>query len=164
MGSQRPHAAFARRILIFIRRLSPLLIFPPWGMSIAPQGEVHAHFLWSITMSLDLETIPDSAVQGDLSEAESSRLTISLHDFVPEIGDELQESLNRANPPVYTGDLVFSDRQTQRKEHAMACMEFGFGEGGYQASEFIKRVRREVARVIVPTGATPTRNLMFRHQ
>ncbi len=37
------------------------------------------------------------------------------------------------------GDLVFSDRQAQRMERAMASMEFGFGEGGYQASEFIKR-------------------------
>lgn len=55
-------------------------------------------------MSLDLETIPDSAVQGDLLEAESSPLTISLNDFVSEFGDELLESLNRANPPVYTGE------------------------------------------------------------
>lgn len=55
-------------------------------------------------MSLDLETIPDSAVQGDLPEAESSPLTISLNDFVSEFGDELLESLNRANPPVYTGE------------------------------------------------------------
>lgn len=55
-------------------------------------------------MSLDLETIPDSAVQGDLPEAASSPLTISLNDFVSEFGDELLESLNRANPPVYTGE------------------------------------------------------------
>lgn len=55
-------------------------------------------------MSLDLETIPDSAVQGESPEAESSSLTISLNDFVSEFGDELLESLNRANPPVYTGE------------------------------------------------------------
>lgn len=54
-------------------------------------------------MSLDLETIPDSAAQGVLLEQESSPLTISLNDFVSEFGDELLESLNRANPPVYTG-------------------------------------------------------------
>ncbi|CAP41658.1 MULTISPECIES: DEAD/DEAH box helicase family protein [Pseudomonadota] len=54
-------------------------------------------------MSLDLETMPDSATQGDLLETESSPLTISLNDFVSEFGDELLDSLNRANPPVYTG-------------------------------------------------------------
>ncbi|HHK9608356.1 DEAD/DEAH box helicase [Enterobacter hormaechei] len=54
-------------------------------------------------MSLDLETIPESAAQGDLLEQESSPLTISLNDFVSEFGDELLDSLNRANPPVYTG-------------------------------------------------------------
>lgn len=37
------------------------------------------------------------------------------------------------------GELVFSDRQATRMERAMANMEFGFGEGGYQPSEFIKR-------------------------
>src|SRR3546814_3323789 len=37
------------------------------------------------------------------------------------------------------GELVFSDRQAHRMERAMANMEFGFGEGGYQPSEFIKR-------------------------
>ena len=48
-------------------------------------------------MSLDLET----AVQGDLLEAAASPLTLSLQDFVSEFGDELLDSLNRANPPVY---------------------------------------------------------------
>ncbi|MDR0673000.1 MAG: DEAD/DEAH box helicase [Zoogloeaceae bacterium] len=37
------------------------------------------------------------------------------------------------------GELIFSDRQAHRMERALANMEFGFGEGGYQASEFIKR-------------------------
>ena len=37
------------------------------------------------------------------------------------------------------GELVFSDRQARRMERAMANLEFGFGQGGYQASEFIKR-------------------------
>lgn len=54
-------------------------------------------------MSPDLETVPDTAVQGDLLEAASSALTLSLPDFVSEFGDELLDSLNRANPPVYTG-------------------------------------------------------------
>ncbi len=37
------------------------------------------------------------------------------------------------------GELVFSDRQARRMEKAMATMEFSFGQGGYQATEFIKR-------------------------
>ncbi|SEB32941.1 Type III restriction enzyme, res subunit [Pseudomonas marginalis] len=43
------------------------------------------------------------------------------------------------------GNFIFSDRQAKRMERAMANIEFGFGEGGYQPTEFIKRVRREVA-------------------
>src|SRR3546814_18470161 len=65
----------------------------------------HAPLLWSITMSLDLETVPETAVQGDLLEAAASPLTLSLQDFVSEFGDELLASLNRANPPVYTGQV-----------------------------------------------------------
>jgi SNF2 family DNA or RNA helicase len=37
------------------------------------------------------------------------------------------------------GDLFFSDRQAKRMERAMSSMEFSFGQGGYQATEFIKR-------------------------
>jgi len=37
------------------------------------------------------------------------------------------------------GDLFFSDRQARRMERAMANMEFAFGQGGYQPTEFIKR-------------------------
>ena len=37
------------------------------------------------------------------------------------------------------GDLYFSDRQARRMERAMANMEFSFGQGGYQATEFVKR-------------------------
>jgi SNF2 family DNA or RNA helicase len=37
------------------------------------------------------------------------------------------------------GNFVFSDRQAKRMERAMANLEFGFGEGGYQPTEFIKR-------------------------
>ncbi|GMV69067.1 MAG: hypothetical protein AMXMBFR76_15060 [Pseudomonadota bacterium] len=58
-------------------------------------------------MSLDLDTVPSSAegtsLQGELLDAESSPLTMSLQDFVAECGDDLLDSLNRANPPVYTG-------------------------------------------------------------
>jgi hypothetical protein len=37
------------------------------------------------------------------------------------------------------GDLVFSDKQAARMERAMAKQAFGFGQGGYHPSEFIKR-------------------------
>ncbi len=37
------------------------------------------------------------------------------------------------------GDLVFSDKQADRFEKRMAKMEFSFGQGGYQPTEFIKR-------------------------
>lgn len=37
------------------------------------------------------------------------------------------------------GELVFSDRQAARMERAIANTEFAFGQGDYQATEFIKR-------------------------
>jgi SNF2 family DNA or RNA helicase len=37
------------------------------------------------------------------------------------------------------GELFFHDRQAQRLERAMANMEFSFGQGGYQPTEFVKR-------------------------
>ncbi|MFC4160732.1 helicase-related protein [Chitinimonas lacunae] len=52
------------------------------------------------------------------------------------LGDNLYEFINLMDG---RGELIFSDRQAQRMERAMANMEFGFGEGGYQPSEFIKR-------------------------
>ena len=53
-------------------------------------------------MSVDLDTTANDAapVQGELLEAESNPLTLSLQVFVGEFGDELLDSLNRANPPV----------------------------------------------------------------
>jgi SNF2 family DNA or RNA helicase len=52
------------------------------------------------------------------------------------LGDNLYNFINLMDGK---GELVFSDRQATRMERAMANMEFGFGEGGYQASEFIKK-------------------------
>lgn len=56
-------------------------------------------------MSLDLESTTTDAtpIEGELLDAESSPLTLSLQDFVGEFGDELLDALNSANPPVYTG-------------------------------------------------------------
>ena len=50
--------------------------------------------------------------------------------------DNVYEFINLMNEE---GDLFFSDRQANRMERAMAKMEFAFGQGGYQATEFIKR-------------------------
>ncbi|MFT0546138.1 DEAD/DEAH box helicase family protein [Allopusillimonas ginsengisoli] len=52
------------------------------------------------------------------------------------LGDNLHNFINLMDD---RGELVFSDRQAQRMERAMSSMEFGFGEGGYQASEYVKR-------------------------
>lgn len=52
------------------------------------------------------------------------------------LGDNLAEFINLMDGE---GKLVFSDRQAQRMERALANMEFGFGEGGYQPTEYIKR-------------------------
>jgi len=52
------------------------------------------------------------------------------------LGDNLFEFINLMDAD---GELIFSDRQAHRMERAMSNLEFGFGEGGYQPSEFIKR-------------------------
>ena len=52
---------------------------------------------------MSLDTLSDTPEQGDLLEAAAAPLTLSLQDFVAEFGDELLDSLNRANPPVYAG-------------------------------------------------------------
>lgn len=52
------------------------------------------------------------------------------------LDDNVFEFINLMNE---NGDLVFSDRQAKRMESALAKQEFGFGQGGYQPSEFIKR-------------------------
>lgn len=52
------------------------------------------------------------------------------------LSDNVYEFINLMNED---GDLVFSDKQARRMERAMANMEFSFGQGGYQPTEFIKR-------------------------
>lgn len=37
------------------------------------------------------------------------------------------------------GELIFNDRRANRMERSMANLEFGFGQGGYQPTEYIKR-------------------------
>ncbi len=50
--------------------------------------------------------------------------------------DNLYEFINLMHAD---GELFFNDRQAHRMERAMASMEFAFGQGGYQPTEFIKR-------------------------
>lgn len=52
------------------------------------------------------------------------------------LADNIYEFINIMDEQ---GDLFFSDRQANRLERAMAVTEFGFGQGGYQPTEFIKR-------------------------
>lgn len=52
------------------------------------------------------------------------------------LADNLYEFVNLMDEH---GKLVFSDRQAHRMERALANMEFAWGEGGYQPTEYIKR-------------------------
>ncbi len=52
------------------------------------------------------------------------------------LGDNVYEFLNLMDE---RGNLVFSDRQAARMERSLANFEFSIGQGGYQATEFIKR-------------------------
>ncbi|MEE9493025.1 MAG: SNF2-related protein [Gammaproteobacteria bacterium] len=52
------------------------------------------------------------------------------------LADNIYEFINLMDEK---GELVFSDRQANRMEHAMGKLEFSFGQGGYQPTEFIKR-------------------------
>jgi len=52
------------------------------------------------------------------------------------LADNVHEFINLMDAK---GKFVFSDRQANRMERALATLEFGWGEGGYQPTEFIKR-------------------------
>lgn len=52
------------------------------------------------------------------------------------LADNIYEFVNLMGE---NGELIFSDRQATRLERALATTEFSFGQGGYQATEFIKR-------------------------
>jgi len=69
---------------------------------------------------LDTEFIQNEALQAPLFDAaQPSSLHMNLQDFVAEFGDELLDSLNRSNPPVYTGEakanrqLILADLKRQ---------------------------------------------------
>ncbi len=52
------------------------------------------------------------------------------------LADNIYEFVNLLDD---NGNLVFSDKKAMRIEKALAKIEFGFGQGGYQPTEFIKR-------------------------
>ena len=52
------------------------------------------------------------------------------------LADNVHEFINLMDAQ---GRFIFTDRQARRMERAMANIEFGFGSGGYQPTEFIKR-------------------------
>lgn len=67
------------------------------------------------------------------------------------LGDNVYEFLNLMDE---RGELVFSDRQASRMERSLANFEFSIGQGGYQATEFIKRYlpRRYFGLLVVDEG------------
>lgn len=52
------------------------------------------------------------------------------------LADNVHEFINLMDAQ---GRFIFTDRQARRMERAMANIEFGFGSGGYQPTEFGKR-------------------------
>ena len=74
----------------------------------------------------------------------------TAHQLVDTFGPDMLASMLEDN--VYgflnlmneDGELVFNDRRAVRMERALARTEIAFGQGGYQASEFIKRHLRGV--------------------
>lgn len=65
--------------------------------------------------------------------------------LIDQFGEEFISSLLADNTYEFInlmdakGKFIFSDRQARRMERALANLEFGWGEGGYQPTEFIKR-------------------------
>ncbi len=68
----------------------------------------------------------------------ASRLTESFGEDLLSgmLADNVYEFINLMDDE---GELVFSDKQARRMERALGNMEFSFGQGGYQPTEYIKR-------------------------
>lgn len=66
-----------------------------------------------------------------------SLLTTFGDDFISDmLSDNAADFVNLMDA---SGEFIFTDKQARRMERALANLEFGFGEGAYQATEFIKR-------------------------
>lgn len=76
-----------------------------------------------------IPTIGPKTAQKLLQNFGTDALSVMLSDNVFEFINLMDEN----------GDLVFSDRQARRMERSLAKQEIGFGQGGYQPTEFIKR-------------------------
>ena len=73
------------------------------------------------------------------------------------LGDNIHEFINLMDEK---GNLIFSDRQAMRMEKALSNMEFGWGEGNYQPSEYIKRyLPRNTFDLLVADEAHEYKNL-----
>lgn len=73
------------------------------------------------------------------------------------LGDNIHEFINLMDE---NGELVFTDRQAMRMEKALSTMEFGWGEGNYQPSEFIKRyLPRNTFQLLIADEAHEYKNL-----
>lgn len=76
-----------------------------------------------------IPTIGDKTAASLLDKFGADMLSGMLNDNVYEFINLMDED----------GELYFNDRQARRMERAMANIEFSFGQGGYQPTEFIKR-------------------------
>ncbi|WP_439148014.1 DEAD/DEAH box helicase family protein [Vibrio sp.] len=86
----------------------------------------------SKTISRALQTLPTigKVTAGKLLDGVGERvLAKALTDNIYELVNLLDED----------GEFVFNDRQSERIERKLAKTQFAFGQGDYQASEFIKR-------------------------
>ncbi|QIQ22491.1 helicase-related protein [Zophobihabitans entericus] len=73
------------------------------------------------------------------------------------LGDNIHNFINLMDGQ---GHLVFSDKQAARMEKALAKMEFGFGEGGYQPTEYIKRyLPKDTFQLMIADEAHEYKNL-----
>lgn len=100
--------------------------------------------LWSLTrkgnaMRSRREIVLDALKQlPTIGEKTADRLLTTFGESL--LGSMLEDNVYEfINLMDENGDLVFSDRQALRMERAMANTEFAFGQGDYQATEFIKR-------------------------
>jgi hypothetical protein len=76
-----------------------------------------------------IPTIGDKTANNLLDKFGADMLSGMLNDNVYEFINLMDED----------GELYFNDRQARRMERAMANLEFSYGQGGYQPTEFIKR-------------------------
>ncbi|HRJ52224.1 MAG TPA: SNF2-related protein [Candidatus Thiothrix moscowensis] len=110
-------------------------------------GEGHTHVcgeqLWSLVRKealkdkrkLVMDALKKLPTIGDKT---AERLVSTFGEDM--LGDMLSDNLYEfTNLMDDSGELVFSDRQAERMERSLSKLEFSLGQGGYQASEFIKR-------------------------